>query len=384
MKTTILLCVLFLFSGTSLFSSENSVSIKTKSTLHFTKKTINLSDSIIFDLASATITPTYIDFPIYILSDDLITSLDFQFQFNLSKMTFSTTTDLITGDPTYFSFSGYNINNLFYTYGASTFNSIPANGSFVTKLRFMLSAPCTSLSAGDFSSVSVLLNGFSCSTRFTNLNFAQYIPIASFVKGPACLNTSTQYSNTSTLPSGFPVFLWTFATAITSTLQNPAYTYTTTGSYTTSLKVTSVNGCTNVAAMSLTVNSIPVVTVSPAGTQTVCPANPKTFSASPGAYSYLWSNGVTASTISVSGSGNFTVQVTDAGGCVANSGAAVTVINILPGDLNKDGGVDINDFLIFAQAYGTFCTCIADLNEDGFVNTTDFLLFAPDFNRTCN
>jgi PKD repeat protein len=299
-------------------------------------------------------------------------------------MTFSTTTDLITGDPTYFSFSGYNNNNLFYTYGASTFNSIPANGSFVTKLRFMLSAPCTSLSAGDFSSVSVLLNGFSCSTRFTNLNFAQYIPIASFVKGPACLNTPTQYSNTSTPATGAPSYTWSFGGGNSSALQNPAFTYTTAGSYTTMLFVRSIAGCTSTAATPFTVNASPIASISPGGTQTVCHDNPITFSASTGNYTYLWSNGATTSTISVSGKGTFSLQVTDAEGCIANSVASVTVINILPSDFNKDGIVDIADFLLFAALFGLPCTCSEDINGDGVVNSTDCLRFGAAYLVSCN
>ena len=59
------------------------------------------------------------------------------------------------------------------------------------------------------------------------------------------------------------------------------------------------------------------------------------------------------------------------------------------GDLNGDGLVDDDDFVIFAAAYnalicptnpGLYSCCPADFNGDGFVDDADFVLFAGAYN----
>lgn len=82
------------------------------------------------------------------------------------------------------------------------------------------------------------------------------------------------------------------------------------------------------------------------------------------------------------------VWITDAasyGNVVISTGAAVTC----PGDLNNDGFVDDQDFVIFASAYnildcadpGMPAGCPADLNDDTFVDDTDFVIFAAAYNE---
>ncbi|HEX2617634.1 MAG TPA: hypothetical protein VHL57_08835 [Flavobacteriales bacterium] len=55
-----------------------------------------------------------------------------------------------------------------------------------------------------------------------------------------------------------------------------------------------------------------------------------------------------------------------------------------PGDQNADAQVNVADFGLFANAYGTACTgCRADLNADGQVNVADFGLFANAYGAVC-
>jgi hypothetical protein len=59
--------------------------------------------------------------------------------------------------------------------------------------------------------------------------------------------------------------------------------------------------------------------------------------------------------------------------------------NACPTDLNSDAVTDVNDFLIFAPAFGTSCNaCSTDLNTDGATDVNDFLIFAPEFGTSCN
>lgn len=137
-----------------------------------------------------------------------------------------------------------------------------------------------------------------------------------------------------------------------------------------------------VQVLSITVNAKPTVTLLPSGTSTFCPVNSVTLSAPAGLLSYSWSTNATTSTISVSNTGSYWVFVTDSNGC-SNTSAITTLINALPGDLNKSGTVDVSDFLIFAPNYGLTCTCVSDIDADGDVDVSDFLLFAPYYGLTC-
>ncbi len=84
-------------------------------------------------------------------------------------------------------------------------------------------------------------------------------------------------------------------------------TYTVTGTVT-------ATGCINTATRTIVVNPLPTATVSPSGPVSFCQGNTVTLLAST-ATSYLWSNGATSQSITVSTAGNYSVTVTDANGC---------------------------------------------------------------------
>ena len=61
-------------------------------------------------------------------------------------------------------------------------------------------------------------------------------------------------------------------------------------------------------------------------------------------------------------------------------------ISCLKTDLNQDAVIDINDFMIFAPAFGTTCSagsCPTDFNNDGVTDVNDFVIFAPAFGSRC-
>jgi gliding motility-associated-like protein len=222
---------------------------------------INNLDSMIFDLASATITATYVDLPIYIKSDDLINGIDYAMKFNLAKLTYSTTVDLTPNDPTIVSLAFFNPNTLFLKYTSTTQQSpfFAANGTHVTKIRFALSAPCTRLDTSDFTNIAAYLNGTRCGFRKTYLDFSQFLPGAGFTTNPTCLNLNVQFSDTSKVTTGaMSAWLWDFGNGATSTSQNPSTTYTATGNYTTSLIATTAMGCKDTVVTQITVNPVPI------------------------------------------------------------------------------------------------------------------------------
>ncbi len=54
------------------------------------------------------------------------------------------------------------------------------------------------------------------------------------------------------------------------------------------------------------------------------------------------------------------------------------------GDINQDGVVDINDFIMLNSMYGSLCgSCPEDINGDGVVGIDDFIIFNSAFGNTC-
>ncbi|WP_343634191.1 FG-GAP-like repeat-containing protein [Fluviicola sp.] len=111
----------------------------------------------------------------------------------------------------------------------------------------------------------------------------------------------------------------------------PSINVTTSGSYT--VQITNASGCqsTASAATVVTVNPAPATpTVTAGGSTTFCAGGSVTLTSSAGT-SYLWSTGATTQSITVTTAGSYSVQVTNAAGCLsAASTATVVTVNALP------------------------------------------------------
>jgi len=137
--------------------------------------------------------------------------------------------------------------------------------------------------------------------------------------GPTTLCQGQSVTLTASLASSY---LWSTGATTQS------ITVSTAGSY--SVTVTAANGCSGTSApVNVTVNPLPTPTVTAGGPTTFCQGGSVTLTAS-AAVSYLWSTGAVGQSITVSASGSYTVQVTDANGCVATSAPVVVNVNPLP------------------------------------------------------
>lgn len=111
-------------------------------------------------------------------------------------------------------------------------------------------------------------------------------------------------------------------------LQTQSITVNASGNY--SVTVTNTAGCAVTSApVAVVVNALPVATVSASGPTTFCQGGSVTLTASAGS-TYLWSNGLTTQSITVSTSGSYSVTVTNANGCFAISNATQVTVNALP------------------------------------------------------
>jgi hypothetical protein len=137
--------------------------------------------------------------------------------------------------------------------------------------------------------------------------------------GTYCLNTPV----TLDAGAGFATYKWNTGET-TETITAPSGTA---GTKSYSVTVSNSNGCKNTATATVTINALPVVSVTGGGTY--CQNTPVTLNATAGFTSYTWSTGQTSASISAPtgtpGSTTYTVSVTDANGCTNTAGTDVTV-----------------------------------------------------------
>lgn len=100
-----------------------------------------------------------------------------------------------------------------------------------------------------------------------------------------------------------------------------------------SLTVVDTNGCSGSISLSqaLTINSLPISTTTPSGSQTICRGDTLNVSAPSGMSRYRWSNGDTSRVARVTSAGSVSVVVTNAEGCSSVS-ASLNVV-VLPGPM---------------------------------------------------
>lgn len=118
-------------------------------------------------------------------------------------------------------------------------------------------------------------------------------------------------------------------------------------------------GCisTTRTAVTLTINAAPPATVTVGGPTTFCQGGNVLLTANAGS-SYLWSNGSTSQSISVTASGSYTVAVTQTGGCTLTSAPVVVTVNPIPSATITAGGstsfCDGGNVVLTAAAGGTW------------------------------
>lgn len=220
----------------------------------------NLADSMMFDLSQATFstvgTINYIEFPVWINSDSTnISSFDFWYLFDLNKLTYVSTTSLISGLD---AFSNFNVSNSYLsntTSGSSMTFVVPTSTNLI-KLKFSINGQCTTILPTDFYNITALIDGNVCSSQFIEGQSAG-INIVSPV--PHCTNTNIVFSfGTSIYGKAIASYAWDFGNNETSTYATDSTTYLTDSTYQISLTLTTVDGCTFNLLDTITVNPSPI------------------------------------------------------------------------------------------------------------------------------
>ncbi|MBK5284123.1 MAG: T9SS type A sorting domain-containing protein, partial [Bacteroidia bacterium] len=116
--------------------------------------------------------------------------------------------------------------------------------------------------------------------------------------------------------SGANNYLWS------NSASTQSITVSSSGNY--FVTVTDGNNCSASTSLSVTVNPLPVASITPNGPTTFCQGDNVMLTAS-GANNYLWSNSSSSQSITVSSSGNYFVTVTDGNNCSASTSLSVMV-----------------------------------------------------------
>ena len=170
--------------------------------------------------------------------------------------------------------------------------------------------------------VVTVTNANGCSSVSTPMTVTvNPLPVASITaNGPT---TFCQGGSVTLVASTGVAYLWSTNNAITQ-----SNTITTSGTY--SVTVTNSDGCSATSApVTVTVNALPIPTITASGPTTFCQGGNVTLTASAGT-AYLWSSGETSQSIIANVDGPYSVQVTNANGCIATSANTNLVVYPLP------------------------------------------------------
>jgi hypothetical protein len=179
------------------------------------------------------------------------------------------------------------------------------------------SAAYTANAAGNYSLDVLNSDGCSATSSVVSIIVNPLPAVSAGANQTVCAGTSVTLSG-----SGAASYSWNnnVQNGVAFT-PNATQTYTVTG--------TNANGCSNTAQVTVTVNALPTPSISYVGSAILCQGNAMALNATAGS-SYLWSNGQTTQTVQVNQAGSYTVQVTNANGCVGTSNAVTISVNPLP------------------------------------------------------
>lgn len=159
MKKTLLLFLIFITAN----ALNATTAIKNNTDQPKSPLIINAGDTVVFDLSNATIVGNYIQFPVSILSDDVVNALDFALKFNYPSFTYDSTFNLTS----YISPFGY-FNPTDSTLRLTS-NSLQtyANNTPLLSIRFNIGSGFT-CSDINLNTITVYLNGDPCSFKVIN------------------------------------------------------------------------------------------------------------------------------------------------------------------------------------------------------------------------
>jgi len=142
---------------------------------------------------------------------------------------------------------------------------------------------------------------------------------------PICAGSVNTYSIAAV--TGADTYTWTLPSGWIGTSIGTSISATA-GTAGGNITVTANNsaGSSSAQTFAVTVNALPIATITPNGATTFCQGGSVTLTASTGS-SYLWSNGATTQAITANASNAYTVTVFNGNGCSATSSTVLVTVN---------------------------------------------------------
>lgn len=193
-------------------------------------------------------------------------------------------------------------------------------------------SPAANLNAANIQSPTILSDGTATYTvTITDVNgcsVSDQVTVTKALSGIPSQSTVTACANaapTLTAPATAASYIWNTGASSNSVVP------TATGPYTVTM--TDAQGCEASTTFNVTLHPLPVVNLGP--DLALCGVVSQPLNASNTGASYLWSTGASTQQITATTSGNYSVTVTSANGCVASDAVAVQ-LNDLPVDVLTD------------------------------------------------
>lgn len=145
-----------------IFASVPQSSVTANQTLNYAKTaSIDLLDTVVFDVSNAIKNGNVISFPISILSDDTVNALDFSFKYNQTNLTYDSITDLTTYLQ---ALAFYNPNDSTVRFTSNSFQRY-VNNTPLVMVHFTLLT--SQFNTSDINTIKGYLNGNVCSIKLT-------------------------------------------------------------------------------------------------------------------------------------------------------------------------------------------------------------------------
>ena len=173
----------------------------------------------------------------------------------------------------------------------------------------------------------MVTNNSGCTATSANTNLVVYpLPTVAAITGPNAVCAGTTVVLATSTAGG----TWSSSNTLAATISSTGVVTGIAAGYAVlTYTVTNENGCINAVTAAMTVNAGTTATISASSATTFCAGGSLTLTASPGA-TYSWSTGDLTQSITVSTSGTYYVNVTNASGCAATSASTQVVVNTLP------------------------------------------------------
>jgi PKD repeat protein len=197
---------------------------------------------------------------------------------------------------------------------------------------------------GTFNVTLSIITETACESTYTQEVIISTAPEALIEYTPACLNAPFSFEGDALLNGGTEIWQWAWdfgdplsGVANTSELQNANHTYTTAGTYTVSLVVTNMDGCTDTAFVDVSVGALPEIAMhisSPTCLGDTVSVDPDPDVVDMGAVDFIYwdmgdGNEYTADSVDhiyeFAGIYEITMTLTDTSGCVVSTLSEVEV-----------------------------------------------------------